>query len=430
MFSEIYRFTPPTCTLEIIGKRSPLSRWQSHELLDRIKFQLSFDDPRLPSDRQVTIKGDRQDLEQLQTVVNDYLENFLQASFANKDRSGFNTTKYQQNNLHLRSTGLVSQELFLGSLNCDRNIDKIELSTTQLFDLVTALQAYDNQISVLPKLDRSRTKLPVALWASVAAGLILAVGVANMLLQTSSVQNVAKSPQPESPTPIPQLDEVVPPSASQRAKKTFQPKPNKNLSSTKRLPPPPAVDTPKPKPNIPDPADYPLSKVARKSDLNSRNGQTESIIIIPPDANKKPVKSDFGEPKNNNQTTSEVSKKDKGRSGLLESSNDLTINSENSPVTAAKPVKELSQIEQVRVYFSSRWQPPADLKQSLEYRLYLNADGSIKKVVPIGKAAKLYLSKTSIPLRGEAFIAPVTKSQSSKIRLLLNPDGGVKVFTE
>jgi hypothetical protein len=60
----------------------------------------------------------------------------------------------------------------------------------------------------------------------------------------------------------------------------------------------------------------------------------------------------------------------------------------------------------------------------------LDRDGSIKRVVPLGKAAQLYLSQTNIPVNGEPFIAPLTPSQSSTIRLLLNPNGGVQVFTE
>ncbi len=432
MFSKIYRFTPPTCTLEIKEKRSPLSFRQNRDLLNELGFQLSFDDPRLPSDRQVTIQGDRQDLEQLQKAVNDYLENFLQASFTNKDRyqEDFNTTKYNQNNPCLRGTGLVSQELFLGNPNGDRKIDKIELSTTQLFDLVTALQAYDTEISISSELDRHRKKPSVLIWGSVAAGLILTASIANILLPTRSMQNVADYSQPESSAPIPQLDEVVPPSAPQKTKTTPKPKQNRTLSSTKRLPPPPAVDTPKPKPNIPDPADFPLPKIARKSGLNSQNGQTESIIVIPPETNQKRTESDFQKQENSARIRSDISKEDEVQKDFAESSNDLIIDFNRSSETITKPDKKLSQTEEVRAYFKSRWQPPADLKQSLEYRLYLRADGSIARVIPIGKAAKLYLSQTNIPVRGEKFIAPVTKSQSTKIRLLLNPDGGVKVFTE
>ena len=50
--------------------------------------------------------------------------------------------------------------------------------------------------------------------------------------------------------------------------------------------------------------------------------------------------------------------------------------------------------------------------------------------MPLGKAARLYLSQTNIPIDGEQFISPVSKAESSIIRLLLNPDGRVQVFAE
>ena len=89
-----------------------------------------------------------------------------------------------------------------------------------------------------------------------------------------------------------------------------------------------------------------------------------------------------------------------------------------------------SQIQEVIVYFQQRWQPPADLKQSLEYRLLLNADGSIKRVVALGKASQLYLNQSNIPVNGESFVSPLDESQSATVRLLLNPDGRVQAFTE
>ena len=84
---------------------------------------------------------------------------------------------------------------------------------------------------------------------------------------------------------------------------------------------------------------------------------------------------------------------------------------------------------QVVDYFKDKWQPPAGLKQSLEYRLLLDANGSIAKVSPLGQASALYLSQTNIPLKGEPFITPA-ESPPAMIRLLLNPDGKVKAFIE
>ena len=102
----------------------------------------------------------------------------------------------------------------------------------------------------------------------------------------------------------------------------------------------------------------------------------------------------------------------------------------NSKFASGKVPAQLSQLQEVTAYFEKQWQPPANLQQSLEYRLLLNPDGSIKKVIPLGKAARLYISQSKIPVNGEPFISPPTTAQSSKIRLLLNPDGRVQAFTE
>jgi len=109
------------------------------------------------------------------------------------------------------------------------------------------------------------------------------------------------------------------------------------------------------------------------------------------------------------------------------------ISAQNSDVAVGGSLNSStppSQIQEVIAYFENQWQPPANLKQSLEYRLLLNEDGSIKKVVPLGKASGLYLSQTNIPVNGESFMTPPDPTQSSTIRLLLNPDGNVQAFIE
>ncbi|MEO1673564.1 MAG: hypothetical protein AAFR77_22765, partial [Cyanobacteria bacterium J06631_2] len=117
----------------------------------------------------------------------------------------------------------------------------------------------------------------------------------------------------------------------------------------------------------------------------------------------------------------DLGNEDLGSEDLLESNSELAI---------ANPVKQPSAIEEVTAYFESQWQPPADLKQGLEYRLFFDANGSIKRVVPLGKAAQFYLEQTNIPVNGEKLISATSNSKPQKIRLLLNPDGRVQVFAE
>ncbi|HEY9769045.1 MAG TPA: DUF4335 domain-containing protein [Coleofasciculaceae cyanobacterium] len=412
MSSSIHRFTPPTCTLEIRGKKSLLSGWKKQNLAKNWKFELRFDDPREMTSNQVTLQGDRQDLELLQVAIARYVQKYLQASFQPIDSNvNLNRELIQNNQPYLKPQGLVNHELFFGSLIHDGKAEQIKLSTVQLFDLVTALEAYQTEIATLPEKQVSATKKLIPVWGGIAAVAIAALGITTILLRSQSISNKASSPESESqpPAEIPELNEVIPPQAPETVKSISKPQLTQPLTSAKRLPPPPAVDTPKPKPNIPDPADYPLSDVVRQSGLNNSIQKeiaaqpTESTIVVPNTTKEKQEA--------NSTTTEKIA-------GLAKS--DVLKDSRSQP----------SQIQEVIVYFQQKWQPPEDLKQSLEYRLLLNADGSIKRVVALGKASQLYLKQSNIPVNGESFVSPLDESQSATVRLLLNPDGRVQAFTE
>ena len=280
MSTTISRFTPPTCTLEIKGKKSPLSGWTNQDILNKFQFKLSFDDPREPASKQVTVKGNERDFEQLATAIDLYVREYLSSSFKDNLES---VAEFPGDRPYVTAQGLVNHELFLGSLTHNGNNNKIALSTVQLFDLLTALEAFKSHFATLPDRAKSRKNLP--LWGAIAAVAIAAIAITGTLMRSSSQQNIASSPEArsESPTEIPELNEVVPPQQPERNKQPkSQPKLKDPLDSAKRLPPPPAVDTPKPKPNIPDPADYPLSDIARQSGFdNLAKSETESTIAIP-----------------------------------------------------------------------------------------------------------------------------------------------------
>ena len=84
MPSTIHRFTPPTCTLEIISQK-PLVRWTTRKISPKARFKLRFDDPRQATSRQVTIQGSQADLLQLQTAIDSYVQTQLQSSFKSLD---------------------------------------------------------------------------------------------------------------------------------------------------------------------------------------------------------------------------------------------------------------------------------------------------------------------------------------------------------
>ena len=402
MSTVLHRFTQPTCTLEIKGEK-PRSRFLP------VQFELRFKDLLESTSEPIIIKGDRQDLEQLREVVDSYLQKSPQA-LQNIERSD-----------------LANRELHFGFLGSN-NVDRISLTTVQLSDLVTVLEEYQN--ATLPK-SKPAGKILLLLGAIIVTT-IIGIG-AQILSRTEPTPNIAPISEEEPTAPITELDEVVPPPITSAAKQpTPQPKLTEPLTSAQKLPPPPAVDTPKPKPDIPDPADYPLPEVARQSQVDippTASKETESLAIAPDnEALEIPTRSttiiDSDEPP---ASTIQI---DPGANSEPDSdrfySEPPQENEYNPPERIATSTQQ-SQIQQITTYFQEKWQPPAELKQSLEYRLWLNADGTIERVVPLGKASQLYIDRTNIPLK-ESFIDP--KSQSSIVRLLLNPDGGVQVLSE
>jgi hypothetical protein len=70
------------------------------------------------------------------------------------------------------------------------------------------------------------------------------------------------------------------------------------------------------------------------------------------------------------------------------------------------------------------------LKQTLEYSLLLDVDGTIQRIEPLGQAARTYIDETGMPLIGERFVSPMNNGQTPRIRLVLAPDGKVQVFRE
>lgn len=161
--SVIRRYTPPTCTLEILAQSSPLSRWMGQTVVKQLRFQLHFDDPTLPEERKVPIQGDRDQLEALCNAVTNYTQKLLQQS-ADSFCLGFlepqksNTLSDQPESddvaptpsvpktpnpsgmsileatIYLESSENLTHKLFLGSLGNSTSGPVIELTLLQLFD--------------------------------------------------------------------------------------------------------------------------------------------------------------------------------------------------------------------------------------------------------------------------------------------------------
>lgn len=251
--SVLRRYTPPTCTLEIVAKSSPLSHWVKQSLMKDLRFELRFDDPRQPEEKRVTIRGNATDLEMLCDAVNSYVQNILDpsslqlplvlqtsptngaspsnsvaipavekapdesnnaSSFGNPDSNPkIRAIKPSiPTEIYLQPRGLLYHDLFLGQLATEEFGSVVALSVIQLFDLASALDEYAAEIVALPKLSNPlKLKKASPAWTA-AAGVLVAVGVTAAGVQyfnQPNKQQTASSSKAGQPTP---LTAQVPPS--------------------------------------------------------------------------------------------------------------------------------------------------------------------------------------------------------------------------
>lgn len=454
------RYTPPTCTLEIAATQSALSYWADRTVIKDIQFQLSFDDPKLPPEQQITVSGERTQLEALCEVVQHYTQQFLsadpaalpwesslQSSLPFSAAAALPTPSDpaaalphpptvallnppEVMGMQLQPQGLLSHRLQLGSLATAESGESVRLTALQLFDLANALEAYQTDTLSLPASSRPAwiPKLPRP-WA-IAAVSILALGatgtiakfildIANPTMQTASAPQErevnselgselfpALSPPPLEASPSITLQPLPPPAPA-----------GANSATSPGLPPvgvtqaPPAAQSGAPTAAQPvPPATVPTAPA----------GNPSQVTIIPdPTIASAPA-----------QSLAESSRSAEPPR-LAETSGDAL----DSPIAAAPNSSSstafdaIPQVAEVRSYFQQTWQP-SDLSQILEYRLLLSADGSLQRIVPLGQASEQYIDRTNMPLMGEPFVSPTQDGSTPQIRLVLKPDGKVQTFLE
>lgn len=101
---------------------------------------------------------------------------------------------------------------------------------------------------------------------------------------------------------------------------------------------------------------------------------------------------------------------------------------EASPVTANNNLNpgENSPVVEVKNYFKKGWQSPAGLKQTLEYSVSINSDGTVQRIRPLSNAAGEYINQTNLPMPGSAFVSPREGGGNTNIYVAFSPDGKVK----
>lgn len=422
------RYTPPTCTLEVTGLTSALSRWAGRPLLKNLQFQLSLEDPRQPGDQPIQLRGDRSALETLAQTVEAYVQDFL-----NQSPTGLNPrlelpqetalpegepspgSATPEKSRFLRPQSLLSHSFVPGALRAEASTSPIALSVTQLFDLATALEEYSAEAVSLPALSQTPASrlAGIPLWARAAAIVVAAAGLsiaALELFSPSSTQlasqkssNPSQSPSQSSPGKllVPSPPELTNPTSPA------------TLGSPTPLPftSPPAIPTPAPLPDTPPAA--PEANSPANPSAPAAPGQRIAI-----------------QPKAATKSTSAL----KPPPLPPEADTPTVAAAENSTAASAPSTEKLAdtipQVAEVRSYFAQRWQPPAGLKQTLEYTLVLNPNGSLQRAVPLGQAASTYLDRTPIPLANEPFVSPPEGKRSALIRLVLQPNGKVETFLQ
>lgn len=506
--SVIRRYTPPTCTLEILAKSSPLSRWAGRPLLKEVRFELRFDDPRLPEEEQVTIGGDRTQLELLSNSVASYVQDFLgqtpatvpltversltasvsppdeaQTAFSGSivqlepsekasDEEKTTTLVALQSTPSLKPRGLLAHELFFGSLANEASGPVIKLSASQLFDLANALDEYTAEVAVLPKLNHSINR-KTTFWAGTAAAVLLAVGLTTAgvkVFNQSDTEAESIASLKESDSQSTQLipNDVLPP-VPPAPRSTPVPSPTlpPPLSSREQLPPPPAVDAVKPPirdlpppltvppeaPSLPpppqsnplperetiavapqspktSPGSLPLPQTPSTSSATASNMQaSRTPREIPNFPDLPPLQSQFAAPEIAPEDTSVAPAPDFTDSNSLSRSQKAHTTTASSAAPSTL-LDAIPQVAEAREYFQQRWKPPEGLSQTLEYRLVIDRDGSIVRIIPLGQASKIYLDRTGMPLMGESFVSPLEGEGNPTIRLVLGPEGKVKTFLE
>mgnify|MGYP002780859145 CR=1 FL=1 len=440
--SVIRRYTPPTCTLEIAAKESPLSRWMGQSALKHLRFKLSFDDPRVPDSNWVTVHGDRTQLQALSDAVTAYVQNFLSqsATYFNRSNPAVATaepaTELNPAGIYLQPKGLVSHELHLGSLATENSGSIIRLSAVQLADLASALDEYAAEATALPNLERPRWIKTAPAWGTIAAAAVVAIGVfASMarVFEPAATQTASNS---------------APSSNDQRL--AVQPLPTPTPSPFATLPSSPLPLT-SPPPNPAAPTTTPSSPTASNSPQQMPNIRVEQQppVDAPPPEIQIPVREvpvaalpDQTQPSESqarsaapNPAAAEpvppaaIASKDTASPEANQTGRATLQASPSGTMAARSNVGTIPQVAEAKSFFQSRWQPPKELTQAIEYQLVLAPDGKIQRIIPLGETADRFLDRTPMPVSDEPFVSPI-KGGPPTIRLILSPNGNVQAFLE
>jgi Domain of unknown function (DUF4335) len=473
--SRIY--TPPTCTLEVTAQPSALSRWTGTPVIKSLQFLLSFEGLSQGDREPIEVRGDQTQLANLSTVVTDYIQTLLASRATDLSiRPGNNIPNPIPENIpehipesiadrlneaavipesspsvpsdasvQIRPRSLLTHELTLGSLANESSGSSLVLKVSQLYDLATALDDSAADLQHLPALAVAspswRTALPLARSAAVV---LLTVGLGTAAWRLFQPGLVAVN-QPERPSDS--ITALAPPaSPSAKALPSLRPRPSIPLTL-------PSIQLPSRSGSSSEASESDdaglASKASGQTDGSSSQQQSSTQSRAQSSAkNTAPQPSNpmqSGEvaiapaPSASAPSTSVMKPAPDAQldsSGAFAENRAMSKSSEAAPNAARQKIGQSSlfdtigQVAEVRDYVASRWQPASPPPRTLEYRLTLNADGSLAQVDPLGALAQQYLGQLPLPAPQAPFVSAIGSGGRPTVRLVVRPDGTVQTFLD
>jgi Domain of unknown function (DUF4335) len=426
-------YTPPTCTLEVTAKASPLSRWTRTPVIQSLQFLLSFDSSAQRAREPIEIYGDQTQLSALTETVTQYIQTVLASRATDLSLSGSQTEPSAPApdeataELALHPHSLLTHELKLGSLATAQSGPSLLLKVSQLYDLATALEDCTADLQQMPSLIAAKRPAAVMPLLRSAAVVLLTVGLGTAAWRLFQTGPVAVSPSASN------SKTAMAPSAPS----TFASVPSPLPSAPSRPLNLPAIQPPTRSGN----------SIAAKSEENQTPSQTESSSSAKSPrlgqsrttATAPPPQSIAGLPSELNPSAPNTAESQTDAAAPSSVSESAVRSRALSQAFKAAPAPQkaagqstlfdtIPQVAEVRDYVASRWQPSSLPQKNLEYRVTVNADGSLGAVEPLGASAQQYLNQVPLPQPSSAFVS--ASGTRSNIRLLLRQDGAVQTFLD
>lgn len=486
--SSFRRYTPPTCTLEIYHPHF-WGNWGAKNFPPQFSFQLHFDDPRLPKSEKTIILGDRNLLEKLREKVKEYIDKYLELdSLEEESLSCALPLDNREEFISISRDSAYRHRLFYQCFFPKEETLEVILTNTQLFDFVNALCAYHRDATkpVFTHGESISSNLGLSITITTLA---FALGGAIWWRYERQIAETIPVAQTTEVVP-PNVEDVIPPTPldTNTLPSIVATEVPENLKNRESLLPPPATITQPPQPTdtnivnntientnnnpapssnqqanliiVPQPPAPAISNLPPPSTTENSSRNIVSLAsppslptpsfqpsqpLTPPAVPQYPSRlSSLPVLQSQDSETTTMANLPKSTNNLAPAINSLNSVSSNVIENSPQFEQQISRLDSsfsdkkslgivsndVKQYFQGKWQPPENLRQSIEYRLKFNQNGSLAKVTPIGQVAIVFLDRTGIPLLGEKITSSFSDQDQVTVRLILSPNGNVQTFQE